>query len=564
MDIQKLIGSGESITKEFKTCKNKLPKNLFETICAFLNRAGGDLLLGVADDGTVTGVDREVVPQLKKEISSLCNNGNKISPTVYLHTDEIQHDGKTILHLYVPESSQVHRSAGRIFDRNEDGDFDITDSTDLVAQMYIRKQREFTENTIYPYAATSDLDVDTINRARIMAVNRQPHHPWESLTNDELLKSAGLYKRDLQTGKSGFTLACILLFGKDETILSALPYYKTDAICRRENLDRYDDRDEIKCNLIRSYDRLMSFLEKHLNDKFYMEGEQRIDVRNTLFREVVANLLIHREFSNAFPAKLIIGTDEVTTENGNKARSYGAVDPNHFDPYPKNPVIAGVFKEIGWAEELGSGMRNIKKYSAIYSGKPPLFEDGDIFRVVIALPREAARTQPVPPDRQKDPVAGQVAGKSEKVEGKVEGNPKTVEGKPEKVEGKMEGNKKKVEGKSESSGKKVAGKMEGSEKKVEGKVEDKPKTVEGKPEKVEGKSESSGKKVEGKAEGKLSETQLKILAVMKKAPSVTASALAQECGLSEGGIRKNIARLKALGKLERTGSDKKGSWIVKN
>lgn len=531
MDIQKLIGSGESITKEFKTCKNKLPKNLFETICAFLNRAGGDLLLGVADDGTVTGVDREVVPQLKKEISSLCNNGNKISPTVYLHTDEIQHDGKTILHLYVPESSQVHRSAGRIFDRNEDGDFDITDSTDLVAQMYIRKQREFTENTIYPYAATSDLDVDTINRARIMAVNRQPHHPWESLTNDELLKSAGLYKRDLQTGKSGFTLACILLFGKDETILSALPYYKTDAICRRENLDRYDDRDEIKCNLIRSYDRLMSFLEKHLNDKFYMEGEQRIDVRNTLFREVVANLLIHREFSNAFPAKLIIGTDEVTTENGNKARSYGAVDPNHFDPYPKNPVIAGVFKEIGWAEELGSGMRNIKKYSAIYSGKPPLFEDGDIFRTVIALPREAARTQAVPSDREKAPVAGQVAGKSEKVEGKVEGNPKTVEGKPEKVESK-----------SESSGKKV----------------------EGKPEKVAGKSQSSGKKAAGKAEGKLSETQLKILAVMKKAPSVTASALAQECGLSEGGIRKNIARLKALGKLERTGSDKKGSWIVKN
>ncbi len=62
----------------------------------------------------------------------------------------------------------------------------------------------------------------------------------------------------------------------------------------------------------------------------------------------------------------------------------------------------------------------------------------------------------------------------------------------------------------------------------------------------------------------MSETQLKILAVMKKAPSVTAAALAQECGLSEGGIRKNIARLKALGKLERTGSDKKGSWIVKN
>jgi len=27
------------------------PSNLFETICAFLNRMGGDIFLGVADDG---------------------------------------------------------------------------------------------------------------------------------------------------------------------------------------------------------------------------------------------------------------------------------------------------------------------------------------------------------------------------------------------------------------------------------------------------------------------------------------------------------------------------------
>ena len=231
-----------------------------------------------------------------------------------------------------------------------------------------------------------DLDTATINQVRIMAVNRQPNHPWEKLTNEELLKSAGLYKRDLQTGKSGYTLACLLLFGKDETIRSAIPYYKTDAIYRKDNPDRYDDRDEIKCNLIKSYDRLMSFIEKHLDDKFYMEGEQRIDMRNKLFREVVANLLIHREYSNAYPAKLIIEGDNVVTENGNKARGYGVVNLNDFNPYPKNPVISSVFKEIGWAEELGSGVRNIKKYSAIYSGGQPIFEDGDIFKVTIPLP----------------------------------------------------------------------------------------------------------------------------------------------------------------------------------
>ena len=191
MDILKKIAGGESITAEFKECRNKLPKNLFETICAFLNRMGGDIFLGVADDGTITGVEESCVPQLKKDISSLCNNANKIAPTVYLHTDECEVEGKTVLHIYVPESSQVHSTAGKIYDRNE----------------------EFTENTIYPYATLNDLETETIREVRIMAVNRQPNHPWEKLTDEELLKSCGLYKRDLQTGESGYTLACILLFG---------------------------------------------------------------------------------------------------------------------------------------------------------------------------------------------------------------------------------------------------------------------------------------------------------------------------------------------------------------
>ena len=64
---------------------------------------------------------------------SAMNNPQKISPTVYLPVDEIETGGKTILHVYIPESSQVHNTNRRIFDRNEDGDFDITDNTDLVA-----------------------------------------------------------------------------------------------------------------------------------------------------------------------------------------------------------------------------------------------------------------------------------------------------------------------------------------------------------------------------------------------------------------------------------------------
>lgn len=40
-------------------------------------------------------------------------------------------------------------------------------------------------------------------------------------------------------------------------------------------------------------------------------------MRDKLFREVVANILIHREYSNPYPAKFIIERERVITENGN-------------------------------------------------------------------------------------------------------------------------------------------------------------------------------------------------------------------------------------------------------
>ena len=48
--IERLLTQTESTNLEFKTAGNAVPKNLFETICAFLNREGGDILLAVDDE----------------------------------------------------------------------------------------------------------------------------------------------------------------------------------------------------------------------------------------------------------------------------------------------------------------------------------------------------------------------------------------------------------------------------------------------------------------------------------------------------------------------------------
>lgn len=137
--IREILKQGEGLHQEFKECKTAINKDVYETVCAFLNRSGGYLLLGVIIDG------------------------------------------KYLLYIYVPESSEVHRCNGRIMDRNEDGDLNITKNNKLVSALYTRKQITYSENRIYPFVTMGDLRTDLIQRTRKNAVIRRPDHPCISL-----------------------------------------------------------------------------------------------------------------------------------------------------------------------------------------------------------------------------------------------------------------------------------------------------------------------------------------------------------------------------------------------
>jgi hypothetical protein len=62
--IESLLLQRESVSLEYKTCASQLNRDVYETICAFLNRHGGTILLGVKDSGEVSGVDPDAVAQL--------------------------------------------------------------------------------------------------------------------------------------------------------------------------------------------------------------------------------------------------------------------------------------------------------------------------------------------------------------------------------------------------------------------------------------------------------------------------------------------------------------------
>lgn len=386
--VNQILARGEGIRTEYKKSRMALPDNVFESVCAMLNRNGGDIILGVDDDGTVLGIDAPKLDAIKTNIVTLSNNAQKLNPPYILFPEVYTINDEQIIHIQVPSSSQVHKTGRYFYDRSDDGDFRVTEPQQI-AELYNNKRAHYTEGIIFEKVVFDDLNVDLFPVIRNLIKSKKANHPWLALTDEQLLQKAGLWKKDYNSGKEGYTLAAVLLLGKDELIQQILPHYKIDALVRIQNTDRYDDRLYIQTNLIDAYNQLLNFVEKHLPDKFYMEDGQRKSLRTSIFREIVANLIVHREYTDAHPATFIIYNDRVETINANNPNGKGLIDIATFSAYPKNPLLAKFFIELGWVDQLGSGVLNVNKFIKQYAGKnsgPPEFLEDTIFKTVIPVP----------------------------------------------------------------------------------------------------------------------------------------------------------------------------------
>lgn len=385
-ELDNILNQGEGTRIEFKESRGGVPKDLYETVVSFSNTDGGVIVLGVDDDGKVLGLPEDCESKFIKEIVTTLNNPSCFNPCLFLEPVMVKHPNGNVIVLRVPASSQLHKHNGNVYWRSDDSDQNVTKNQQKISDIYFQKRESFSEGNIFEYLSYEDLDEQLFDKARNIIATQNSTHPWLSMSNQELLSSASLYKKDFKTGESGLTLAAALIFGKDETIHNLLPAYKVDALVRREDMDRHDDRLLLRTNLIDTYLNLLDFIKKHLNDKFYQENGQRKDLRGLIFREVIGNLIVHREYTNAQSSELIIYKHKVTLKNPNKALFHGPLDLKKFTPHPKNPNIRKFFTAFGWTDELGSGVRNTSKYLNLYvPGAEPEFIENSTFVTQIPL-----------------------------------------------------------------------------------------------------------------------------------------------------------------------------------
>ena len=146
--LKTLLAVGENLNIEFKRAGDGPKADTFESICAFLNTAGGDLLMGVTDDGEVIGLPPGSIGAMIRNFVNVMNDPNLFEPVFTLYPQEVVYKGKHLIHVRVPESAEVHRFKGKSYQRVHDEDVRVR-GTEPIAQMFIRKQRIFSEQKVY-------------------------------------------------------------------------------------------------------------------------------------------------------------------------------------------------------------------------------------------------------------------------------------------------------------------------------------------------------------------------------------------------------------------------------
>ncbi|EFC92399.1 putative transcriptional regulator [Dethiosulfovibrio peptidovorans DSM 11002] len=390
-EIGKLIQQGESLELEFKSDSKCLPdRDLVAAVVSLANTDGGDLLLGVEDDGTVTGLHANHLNVTG--IPSLI--ANKTNPAISVRVERCDLKGKTIARIIVPKSRQlVSTSEGLLVKRRLK-----LDGTPEAVPFYPHEfiQRQSSMGIVDPSAMVLEqidlCQLDPLQRLRIRNAIKKygGDQSLLALADEELDGALGLCRE--VGGARRPTITGLLLLGTEELLRENLPSYEV-AFQVLQGTD-------VKVNEFYHKPLLETFEEVELLFRARVEEEEihvglfRVPVPNydrRAFREAFVNALVHRDFSRLGAVHVKITDDGLSISNpGGFVEGVTLNNLLVADPRSRNPLLADVIKRIGLAERTGRGIDRIYEGMLRYGRSAPDYSMSNEFTVVVQLVDTAA------------------------------------------------------------------------------------------------------------------------------------------------------------------------------
>ena len=406
--VEELMEKKESVEIEFKSAAGGFPKSFWETYSSFANTDGGTIVLGVKEkkgEFYIDSLTDELVEKYKKEFWSGVNNKDIVNLNLLSNDDVVdgEFDGHKVILFYIPRATRDQRPIyhtpnpyNGTYKRNHEGDFKCTEQE--VRRMYADANVAVSaDSRILDNYTFEDIDKASLEQYRRLFNLAKPGHAWLALDDISLLKKLGGYKVDRQTGKEGFTLAGLLMFGKTDAITdeSCAPNFFLDYRELGEDtsttrwLDRIYPDGTWEANLFQFYKRVLPKLQEILPLPFHLEGDTRKDETpaHIAVREALINTLIHADYSVNASTVITRSKNELVFSNPGSL----LVSKQQFyeggDSVCRNLALQKMFMMFGKAEKAGSGAdKIISGWKDSNLNSPNLEEKNRPDKVILTLP----------------------------------------------------------------------------------------------------------------------------------------------------------------------------------
>jgi len=393
-EIRALIRQGEGLTLEFKSDLKSLPdRDLVAVVVSLANTEGGDLLLGVEDDGTVTGLHTNHLSV--SGIPSLI--ANKTNPAISIRVERHDLQGKSIARIIVPKLRQlVSTSDGLLVRRRLK-----IDGTPEAVPFYPHEfiQRQSSLGLVDPSAMVlQEIDasqIDPLQRLRIRNAIKKygGEQPLLALSDEELDGALGLV--NTVNGKQHPTVAGLLLMGTETLLRQHLPAYEVAFQVLRGT--------EVRVNEFYRKPLLETFEEVELQFKPWVVEEElevglfRVPIPNydrRAFREGFINALVHRDFSRLGAVHVKLDNSGLNISNpGGFIEGVSLSNLLVAAPHSRNPLLADIIKRIGLAERTGRGIDRIYEGMLRYGRPEPDYTLSNPYLVNLFMANVAADRQ---------------------------------------------------------------------------------------------------------------------------------------------------------------------------
>ncbi|CEG97300.1 helix-turn-helix domain-containing protein [Propionibacterium freudenreichii] len=382
-DVLTLDSAGRVIEVEGKTLEFKRdlssPTKPLRTVAAFANSAGGRLVIGVNDDGSVFGVEDPLAEE--ERITSLITD--RISPQLVPGIDLVTLGGATVLVVDVPLSTRRPH-----FMKDQGPEFGVyvrlgssTRQADpaLVAELERNARGVAFEDLSEPRATLDDLDLEGLSELR----GRQ--------TGVDDLIALGLAVK--QGGEVVPTNAGILAACDDPTRFLPSAWVQCGRLRGPSGTDIFDQT-EVHGPMPRAVDKVMEFLLKHAFKTAVFGEVKRRDVYSIpveAIREVVVNALVHANYAErGTPIRVGFYDDRIQVDSPGLLLPGMTVESMRRASRLRNPSLARIFREAGIMEQWGTGVQRVFEQIAEAGLPEPRIEEVmDRLRFTVYVPSHA-------------------------------------------------------------------------------------------------------------------------------------------------------------------------------